>query len=116
MDGTFTAEGLSALAGTLAALGFAYIPGLRTKFAGLSAEAKSGIMAIVLLVIGGLVVASSCTNLWIYVSCTKRGILEFVQVVAYALVLNQSTYTLLPETKDVKAIKAARKLTTPPVA
>lgn len=104
-----TAETLAGLAGTVAALAFAYIPGLRVRFAALSAEAKSGIMAMLLIVISGLIIASSCLNLWVAFACDKASILGFLQVVATALVLNQSVYSILPEAKDVRAAKAARK-------
>ena len=102
---TITAEALAAFTGALISAGFAYIPGLRIKFAALSSEAKSGIMALVLIAVSALITISSCINLWLFIECTKPGIMGFLQILAYALILNQTTYIILPKMADVKRAK-----------
>lgn len=103
-----TVEVLAGIVGTIASLAFAFIPGLRVAFAKLSSEAKSGIMALVLLIVSGVIVGMGCAGIWVVVACDKVAILEFVKVVGLALIANQSVYSILPEMNDVKLAKAQR--------
>jgi hypothetical protein len=99
---------LAGLAGTLLSLAFNYIPGLREKYAGLPEVKKSWIMALALLAAVGLVIGTSCLNLWVLTPCTKIGILDVLKLLGIALVTNQSTYKLSPQVASVKAVKAVR--------
>jgi len=108
MDTVLSVDVLAGLAGSLLSLAFNYIPGLREKYAVLPELKKSWIMALSLLVAVGLIIGSSCLNLWVLTSCTRVGILDVVKLFGIALVTNQSTYKLSPQVATVKALKAVR--------
>lgn len=103
-----TADVVAGMAGIVLALVLNYIPGLNAKFAAQSSQYKSGIVALCLLGITGLVVASSCANLWVYLTCDKPGFMKAAEIFMSALVTSQGAYKLLPETKGVQEAKAAR--------
>ena len=107
-----TADMLSGFGGLLLSLAFNYIPGLRTKYAGLTDVQKSGIMALALVLVVALLAASSCAKLWAMVSCDKVGFMQLASMLGTALVVNQASYKLSPQTADVKA---AKLLAAPPV-
>jgi hypothetical protein len=110
-----SADMLSGFGGLLLSLCFNYIPGLRTKYAGLTSEQKSGVMALALILVVGLLAASSCAKLWVMVSCDKVGFMQLASMLGTALVVNQASYKLTPQPDDVKAAKAARLVPAPVV-
>jgi hypothetical protein len=103
-----TADLIAAAASILLSLALNYIPGLNTKFAELSSEIKSLIVAISIIVIGILVALSSCGNLWVFISCDKVGLMKIGECILFALVANQGAYKLSPQTKAVKNAKSLR--------
>ena len=104
-----TAEVLSAIAGIVLSLLFSYVPGLSTKFAGLSKEAKSLIMLGILAVVAGVVYGLSCTSwgaAWnISITCDQAGAQKLIGAFIAALVANQATYLISPPTPKVEAAK-----------
>ena len=99
---------IAAGAGVLLSLALNYIPKLNTKFAALSSAAKSGIVALLLVLVSALIAASSCLNLWIWLACDKGGFMELGQCLFFALVANQGVYKLSPQTEAVREVKAER--------
>jgi hypothetical protein len=99
---------IAAAAGAVLSLVLNYVPGLNAKFAVLSSEAKSGIVALSLVLIAGLVAASSCLNLWVWLPCTQGGLMQLGECLLFALIANQSVYKLSPQTELVRQVKATR--------
>lgn len=100
-----TADQLSLFAGVLLSLIFSYVPGLSTSFAGMDSVTKRAIMAGALLVIALAVFGLSCgrllTTLPFSVSCDQAGIVSIATAFVLALISNQSTYLLTPQTSAV---------------
>jgi hypothetical protein len=103
-----TSEMISAFGGILLSLILNYVPGLNVKFAALSSEIKSAIVAGSLVVIGVLVALSSCGNLWVWISCDQVGFMKLAQCILFALIANQGIYKLSPQTPAVTASKDSR--------
>ncbi len=103
-----TADLIAAFAAGLLSLALNYIPGLNVKFAALTTEAKSGIVALSLVVIAGIVALSSCGDVWVFISCDKVGFMKLAECLLFALVANQGVYKLSPQTQAVKDAKNAR--------
>ena len=99
---------IASLAAGLLSLILSYVPGLSGKFAALSSEVKSAIVAGSVIAIGVIVALSSCGGLWVFISCDKPGFMKLAECVLAALITNQSIYKLSPETPEVKAAKATR--------
>jgi len=102
-----TATELSALAGVALSLLFTYTPGLRTKFEPLSAERKSLIMLVLIVIVAVSVYSASCAGLSLpfvtgEVACDLVGARGLISNVLYALVTNQATFLISPkaETKS----------------
>lgn len=108
MNGSLTAEQLSAIAGIILSLALSYIPGLRTAFAGLAGEYKQVIMLGLLALVAGGAFALSCGQVIDAVACTKDGALGLLTSFIAALVANQAAYTVSPEPEDVQRAKADR--------
>lgn len=97
---------LAAIAGAVLSLAFSYIPGLNTKFAALSVEAKRLIMAGLLALISVVLYFLNCGNiLLVGLTCDKDGIIQLVWIFISAVVANQSVFNLTPQTNAVKAAK-----------
>lgn len=103
---------LASLAALLLSLVISYVPGVNTKYAGLSGEKKRAIMFLSLLLIAIGTVAVSCAGfaaeLNISVTCDKVGIIGVFEAFIAALVVNQSAFLISPSTKAVKAVKAKK--------
>lgn len=102
----FDPEFISGVVGLILALVFAYFPKLNTWYAGLQTEVKSLIMI-------GLLLATTVviTLLTVYEVIPAPGPVTWFSVVKVffaALIVNQPTYVVIPETKSVKAVKEAR--------
>ncbi len=104
----FTPELIAGIVGAAISWVFAWFPGLRTWYAALKPEVKSGIM------LGMLLAASVAVYLLAY-----YGVIEVSEPIAWfkllsvffaASMMNQTTYSLTPQAKDVKAAKELRDL------
>jgi hypothetical protein len=115
LDWQFTPDGTVALIAFLFALGAAYIPWVRVKFAGLSSEAKSAIMAVLLIISTVVIVSLHCSHVIQVggITCTETGFTNIGLQILWALSVNQGTYKIFPETQDVKDAKAARAISPP---
>lgn len=94
-----TSTELAAVAGIVLSLLFSYVPGLHDWYGKQTAQAKSGIMAVCILLVAILTFALSCTGLQLSTTCDQRGAWGLVQIVIAALVANQGTYVLSPQPK-----------------
>lgn len=107
-----TVETLSAVAGIVLSLLFSYLPGLDVWFAGLESKWKQSIMGVCILLVGSAAFALSCTTwgaAWgIELTCDQPGAQVIISTVIAALVSNQATYKISPETGRVTAVKATR--------
>jgi hypothetical protein len=88
---------LSAIAGVILSLVFAYIPGLSGWFDAKAPTEKRLLMATVLLVTVAGIFGLSCANVLGVASCDKPGVLGIVSALIAALVANQSTYLISPK-------------------
>jgi len=102
----FTAEGIAALSGFILMLVFAYFPKLRVWYGGLESNIKSFIMLGMLFLSGGII----AVLVWqgIIPSSEPLSWQKVVSIALALLVANQPTYALMPEARDVTAIKAVR--------
>lgn len=104
---TVTPEILSAIAGVGLSLIFSYVPKLNTTFANLSGEIKRLIMALLLLISAAAIYGLGCAGiLQNGLSCDRSGITQLAWNFILAIMANQSTFTLSPQTTAVKALKA----------
>lgn len=104
-----TAEFLVTATGAVIALVFGYFPALRVKFAKRTPEAKSGIMIGLMVITGFAVWGAGCIG-WLNsgIACTSASIPDLIKLILMAIIANQATNRLAPETQDVKAAKIAR--------
>jgi len=102
----FTAEGIAAIGGFVLMLLFAYAPKLRVWYGGLVSNVKSYIMLGALLIVEGVL----AILIWQGVIPSTEPLTwqKLVSIAIALLVSNQPTYSLLPEAKDVTAVKAVR--------
>jgi hypothetical protein len=109
-----TSDQLSVIAGAVLSLGFSYIPGLNTWFAGLSPEKKRlimlGILALIALSIFGLACTPLAANFGITVTCDVTGASALIQAFLLAVIGNQSAYLITPQSAGVRAVKTSRGL------
>ena len=109
MDATL----LSGIAGVVLALFFAYVPGVSKWFAALESTYKRLIMLALLVVTAGVVYGLACwgwaTDFGIGVTCNREGLLLLVKALIAAVVANQGTYLIAPETNKVRIAKAQRQ-------
>ncbi len=102
-------EFLVTATGALIALVFGYFPILREKFAALSREAKSGIMIGLMVLTGFAVWGAGCAG-WLDsgIACTSADIPNLIKLILMAIIANQATNRLAPETADVRQAKNYR--------
>lgn len=104
-----TSEILVSIAGVVLSLLFSYIPGLRVWFAALISEKKQLIMLAVLIIVTGGVFGLGCAGILdIGLACDKGGVIALVRLLIVALIANQSTYLISPQTDDVVIAKQLR--------
>lgn len=107
-----TAEVLSGVLAILWSLILNYIPGVNDWYAKQTSGIKSLIVLIGLFVISAVSIGIACAGLagdfGISTTCDKSGIIEAGKVFVIALVASQGMYLISPQTKKVKAVKAAR--------
>lgn len=110
-DFVVNGEVLVAILAVVASLVFNYFPRVRVWFAGLASEAKSLIMLGVLLVISAAILGLQCGGvLQTGISCDKNGLIQLIWYYILAVISNQASYLIAPETKDVAEAKAARNI------
>jgi hypothetical protein len=104
---TFTPQVIAGIIAVFLALAFAYFPSLNTWYGGLKSEVKSAIMigllalttaTVYALALAGVIATTDPLNWWLA-----------VKIFVAALILNQPTYSILPELGAVTAAKASRK-------
>jgi hypothetical protein len=93
---------LASIAGILLSLLFSYVPKLSEKFATLEGVYKRLIMAGLILVVAGGAFGLSCAAIISAVTCDQPGALGLLKAFIAALIANQSTYMISPETKRVQ--------------
>lgn len=102
----FTPELIAGLVGVALSWLFGWFPGLRTWYAALKSEVKSAIM------LGLLAIASVAVYLLVYYGVLQTGepitIWKLLSVFFVATTINQVAYTLTPQSREVKQIKAER--------
>lgn len=101
-------ETLSAIGGVALSLAFAYIPGLKDKFAALDPVSKRGVMGCFLAMIALGIFLLGCLEVPLLgVTCDKGGAETLVRCLVAALIANQSMYPLLPASSKAKKKKRA---------
>ena len=107
-----TPETLALLAGIILSLVFSYIPGLNTKFAGLSSEVKRLVMLGLCVLVGagafGLTCAGFGNVVGAQLACDKQGLITLFQSIVLVAIANQSAYGLSPQTPGVERAKEER--------
>ncbi len=91
------ANTLSATAGILLSLIFAYVPGVSKWFEALDGLYKRLVMAGALVLVSAGSVALSCWGIVPGVSCDQAGVIELVKAFISALVANQATFVIEPK-------------------
>ena len=97
---------LSATAGLVLSLAFSYLPGLSVAYAKLSETAKMLIMAVLLAAVAMGSVLWTCRTASVMGPCLAETWGGYFQAFISALVANQATHRLSPQTPEVKAAKA----------
>ena len=107
---TFNADLLALFAGILLSLGFSYIPKLNTWFAAKSGEFKRLFMLVLLLLITAGVFGLGCGGIIPIndFACNQATAIYYFYVFIQALIANQTTYAVTPQTL---AVKQARSIT-----
>lgn len=108
-----TPEILFGAAGAILSLLFSYIPGLNVWFASLKSEIKSLIMLGLIVIVAGAAYGLACAGVLenltgIGLTCDQPGLLGLIRAVFLAIIANQSTFLISPQTKAVQEAKAAR--------
>ena len=105
-----SASGLAGLlasgAGIVLALVFDYFPGLNTFYAGLSKNAKKGIMIALLGVVSAIVMAASCIQIYDAVTCDTAGVTLLIQAFVQAAIANQVAHKIAPQLSKVEDVKS----------
>ena len=103
------ANGLALIAGTILTLLFSYVPKLNASFAALEPTTKRLIMLGILALSAVAIYGLSCAG-WAFggyeVTCDVAGIKALVEIFIVAVIANQSTFLISPETKKVREAKA----------
>ena len=104
-----SAEVIAGFAGILISLFFSYFPILKTKFAGLTSEAKSGIMiGLMALVTVAITAFNYFGILDAGITFTKGWEWHVLWIFALSVMGNQTAHRISPETKAVTRAKKLR--------
>jgi hypothetical protein len=87
---------LASLAGIVLSVAFSYIPGLRDKFAQLSADYKRLVMLGSLLAVVLGVFGLSCVGYYPQITCDAAGAKTLIELFVAALIANQAAYMITP--------------------
>ena len=96
MNEKISAEDISMAAGVLLSLGFSYLPGLKGKFAKLSATRKRLVMLALLVLVTCGVFGLSCLDAPLPGACDLDSAWELLRALLLAVIANQSAYSLSP--------------------
>lgn len=101
---------IAGVCGAIVSLLASYAPKFRVWWAALEAEIKQAIMAIAMIAVSVLLYVLACTPSlgFPYVACPTGGLWSLASIILAALSANQVTDRVSPDTKDVKALKAAK--------
>lgn len=105
-----TAGGLAGLAGMIWSMAAKYIPGLNVWFARLSSEAKSGIMAVMVVLTGVGSAFWTCSESSIGLCASGIDWKMLVLSIFAALSVNQTTNNITPDPSSVKAAKEEKRV------
>ena len=103
---SFTPELITAIVAMIFSLLFAYFPALRTWYAGLQSGVKASVM-LALLCLTSVAVFILAAN-GVIVTTEPVTMTLFLKVFFLAVVANQTTYILAPESADVRDAKLSR--------
>ena len=92
---TMTPEIVVAAAGIFLSILFEYVPGVEGWYNALTKQLKAAIMAGSVLIVVVVLMLISCFGPYDYMTCTEAGIWEAVELLAIALVTNQTTHRLI---------------------
>ena len=87
---------LASLAGIVLSLAFSYIPGLRDKYAALTADYKRLVIIVALLLASAGIFAAGCAGYTAKVTCDMAGAQVLLGYFITSALANQSTYMLTP--------------------
>jgi drug/metabolite transporter superfamily protein YnfA len=101
---------LALVVGSIISLLATYLPGFNTWWAALVAEKKQMIMALSMIIVGVVVYVLACTPSigFPFVACPAGGVWSMLSIILSALVGNQATKLVSPDTAGVKAVKASK--------
>jgi len=106
-----TEEGLALIAGVIFSLLASYVPKFDEWYAAKDATFKRvfmlGLLAIAAIGIFG-VGCLGWFNEYVATTCDTAGAVGLIKILVLAVIANQSTYLVSPETKKVGAAKATR--------
>jgi hypothetical protein len=103
-----TPELLVSIAGIILSLAFSYVPGLDVKFAALEGVHKRLVMLGLIVAAAAGAFGLSCAGLMDASTCNQDGAWGLVQLVIFAAIANQTTYSFSPETERVMDAKLAK--------
>jgi uncharacterized membrane protein len=109
---TVTPEFLCLVAGVILSLLFSYVPRLNTWYASKSEQLKKLFMLLLLFIVVIAIFVLACTGLLPVVgfTCTKDTAVSFVYMFILAVISNQSTHSVTPQTLAVKQAKQPKLL------
>jgi hypothetical protein len=104
---------IAMVVGAIISLLASYVPKFRTWWAALESDVKQAVMAVAMILTGVVVYVFACTPAlgFPYVTCPTGGVWQLVAIIIGALTGNQNVDRVSPDTKDVKAVKEAKKAT-----
>jgi hypothetical protein len=82
---------------------FTWVPVLGTWYYGIASKWRGLTMIGILLVVVGAIFGLSCSGLFSWVACTTASLGALVRAALIAIVTNQVTYQVTPDTKFNKA-------------
>lgn len=104
---SFTPEFLAMIAGVMLSLSFSYVPKLNTWYAAKATEIKQSIMLGLMLITTIGIFALGCGGILQIKNfvCDQPTAVYFIYTFILALVANQGTYKISPQTPAVKQAK-----------
>jgi hypothetical protein len=109
-----TPESLVVLGAALISLLATYVPKFNVWFAGQETEVKQLIMlgAMFALAVGAFSLGCVPGTGYVFLSCDVSGAIRLGELLILAAMINQGVDRITPEPSAVKAVKAAKMLTT----
>jgi hypothetical protein len=103
-----TAAVINTIVMVIMSMVFLYVPKLNTWFAAHDKEYKQWFMLGIGLLVSIFIMASSCFQWWVWITCDKPGVMTLVYVFVTwiaGMTANQGVYNVLPQPKNVKVAK-----------